>query len=105
MIFCGVFDSHGSLGHKYAQRAREKLPSLLSEAIKMSQQEVHKHHDANAAHTSSNADVYDDKNQNMTFASWEGCFVKSFTEMDEELARSIESDGFSGGCTAITVVK
>ena len=53
----------------------------------------------------SGMDVSGDKNQNMSFASWEGSFVKSFSEMDEQLAQIIDTDVFCGGSTAVTVVK
>ncbi|KAG2380624.1 protein phosphatase 2C 74 [Vigna angularis] len=99
MIFCGVFDGHGPLGHKFSQSIRDKLPSKLSASIKQSQQKVIKHNDTNATDGSSHSKV------NMSFSSWEGSFMKCFTEMDEYLAKNIDSKGFSGGSTAVTVIK
>ncbi|XP_061375810.1 probable protein phosphatase 2C 65 [Gastrolobium bilobum] len=101
MTFCGVFDGHGPLGHKFAQYTRDNLPSKLSAAIKLSQQQkVLKHYDSNATYTGINGE----DNQNMSFASWEGSFVRSFKEMDEDLARNIDTN-YSGGSTAVTVIK
>lgn len=93
MIFCGVFDGHGPQGHRFSQCIRDNLPSKLSAAIKLPQQ--------NAADTGS----YDEDNRHMSFASWEGKFLRSFREMDEDLARNIDRDGYCGGSTAVTVIK
>ncbi|XP_019435913.1 PREDICTED: probable protein phosphatase 2C 65 [Lupinus angustifolius] len=89
-IFCGVFDGHGPLGHKFSQCIRDNLPSKLSEAIKMSQQ---------------NSSSSSQHKQNMSFVSWNESFLKSFIEMDEELAMKVDTDGFCGGSTAVTVIK
>lgn len=106
MIFCGVFDGHGPLGHKVSQFIRDNLPSKLSEAIKMSQQKTCKYYDAHDTDTASFDDVYDDDNNiNMSLASWEGCFLKSFDEMDDHLAQEINTDSYCSGCTAVTVIK
>ncbi|KAE9603148.1 hypothetical protein Lal_00018756 [Lupinus albus] len=90
MIFCGVFDGHGPLGHKFSHCVRDNLPSKLSEAIKMSQQ---------------NSSSSGQHKQNMSFVSWNESFNKSFIEMDEELAMKVDTDGFRGGSTAVTVIK
>ncbi|KAK7349739.1 hypothetical protein VNO77_07362 [Canavalia gladiata] len=105
MIFCGVFDGHGPLGHKIAQSIRDNLPSKLSAAIKQSQQNVFKHNDANAADAGNHGNVHGENNRNMSFASWEEIFKSSFYEMDQDLAKTIDTNGFCGGSTAVTVVK
>ncbi|QCE02231.1 protein kinase A [Vigna unguiculata] len=105
MIFCGVFDGHGPLGHRFSQSIRDKLPSKLSESIKQSQQKVIKHNDTNATDGSSDSNVHVEDNQNMSFASWEGSFKTCFTEMDEDLATNIDPTGLAGGSTAVTVIK
>lgn len=102
MTFCGVFDGHGPQGHKFSQSIRDNLPSKLSSAIKMSQQKACK---ANAEDIGSYGDVYSENNQHLTFASWEGNFVRSFNEMDQDLAKNIDTDGFCGGSTAVTLIK
>jgi len=102
-IFCGVFDGHGPLGHKFARSLREKLPSKLSASIKQSQQKVVKH--TNDTDGSSHSNVYVEDDQNMSFSSWEGSFTRCFNEMDEELIKNIDSKGFGGGSTAVTVIK
>ncbi|KAL2330653.1 hypothetical protein Fmac_018234 [Flemingia macrophylla] len=106
VIFCGVFDGHGPLGHKVSQFIRDNLPSKLSAAIEISQQKATKFYDANDAETASFDDVYDDyNNPNMSLAAWEGCFLKSFDEMDEYLAQEINTDSYCSGCTAVTLIK
>ncbi|KAK7294778.1 hypothetical protein RJT34_17674 [Clitoria ternatea] len=105
MIFCGVFDGHGPLGHKVSQFVRDNLPLKLSAAIKMSQQKACKYYDASDTNTGAFGDVYHENNDNMSLASWEGCFLKSFDEMDEYLAQQVNTDSYCSGCTAVTVVK
>ena len=102
MIFCGMFDGHGPLGHKVSQYIRDNLPSKLSAAIKLAQQKASNYYDANDADTS----TFDgENNQNMSLASWEGCFLKSFKEMDDHLAKDINTDSYCSGSTAVTVIK
>ncbi|CAJ2656106.1 unnamed protein product [Trifolium pratense] len=92
-IFCGVFDGHGPRGHKFAQSIRDNLPSTLSTTIKMSQQNVSNETDANATNKSTSND------------SWEEHFSSSFNQMDEHLAKNVDTDGLCGGCVAITLIK
>lgn len=101
MIFCGVFDGHGPLGHKVSQYIRDNLPSKLSAAIKLAQQKASNYHNANDADTG----TFDETNKNLSLASWEGCFLKSFNEMDENLAKDINTDSYCSGSTAVTVIK
>ncbi|KAE9618193.1 putative protein-serine/threonine phosphatase [Lupinus albus] len=107
MVFCGVFDGHGPLGHKVSQYIRDKLPLKLSEAIKMSQHKACRFYDANDSESESfyDNDIYDDNNQTMSLAAWEGCFLKSFDEIDEHLAHEINIDTYCSGSTAVTVIK
>ncbi|KAK7339982.1 hypothetical protein VNO77_20672 [Canavalia gladiata] len=106
VIFCGVFDGHGPLGHKVSQFIRDNLPSKLSEAIKMSQERAFKYYDAGDADTPSFNDVsHENRHNNMSLASWEGCFLKSFDEMDDHLAQEVNTDSYCSGCTAVTLVK
>ncbi|GAU17162.1 hypothetical protein TSUD_177920 [Trifolium subterraneum] len=107
MIFCGVFDGHGPLGHKVSQFIRDNLPSKLSEAIKMAQEKSFKYYDANDADTETFHDAYNDSNRhnNITLPSWEGCFLKSFDEMDDHLAQEVNTDSYCSGCTAVTVIR
>ncbi|WJX42901.1 hypothetical protein P8452_30075 [Trifolium repens] len=92
-IFCGVFDGHGPRGHKFAQSIRDNLPSKLSTTIKMSQQNVSNEVDANATNKSTSND------------SWEEQFCSTFNQMDEHLAKNVDTDGLCGGCVAITLIK
>lgn len=107
MVFCGVFDGHGPLGHKVSQFIRDNLPSKLSEAIKMAQQKANKYYDANDADTDNFDNVHHNSNRinNISLASWEGCFLKSFDEMDDHLAREVNTDSYCSGCTAVALIK
>ncbi|RZC19118.1 putative disease resistance RPP13-like protein 1 isoform E [Glycine soja] len=77
MIFCGVFDGHDPLGHRLSQCIRDNLPSKLSAPIKLSQEKAMKHCHANATNGGSHSDVHVEDNQNMSFPSWEGTFMRS----------------------------
>ncbi|RDX61619.1 putative protein phosphatase 2C 74, partial [Mucuna pruriens] len=103
MIFCGVFDGHGPLGHKFARCIRDDLPLKFSAVIKQSQQKIIKHSYANATGGGNCSDVHDD--QHMSFSPWEGTFTKCFSEMDKDLAKKINTNGFCGGSTAVTLIK
>ena len=105
MIFCGVFDGHGPLGHKFSNSIRDKLPLKLSASIKQSQQKAINDNDTNETDVISHSNVYAEDNQNMSFSSWEGSFMRCFSEMDEDLAKNIDTKGFRGGSTAVTVIK
>ncbi|RDX99070.1 putative protein phosphatase 2C 74, partial [Mucuna pruriens] len=104
-IFCGVFDGHGPLGHKFSECICDDLPSKLSAAIKQAQEKFIKDYDGNATDGDSDGDECGEDNQNMSFASWEGTFTRCFNEMDEELAKNIDPDGFCGGSTAVIAIK
>ncbi|MED6199768.1 hypothetical protein PIB30_079007 [Stylosanthes scabra] len=87
MIFCGVFDGHGPLGHKVSQYIRDNLPSKRSAAIKLAQQKANNYYDDTDADTSTFGDT--NNQQNMSLASWEGCFIKTFKEMDDYSLRTL----------------
>lgn len=99
-IFCGVFDGHGRHGHVVSRFIRNNLPSKLSAAVKMSQQKLSEYSDANATDSENN-----DQNMSLSLASWENCFVKSFNETDEDVAREINTNSFCSGSTAVTIIK
>ena len=80
MIFCDVFDGHDPLGHRLSQCIRDNLPSKLSAPIKLSQEKAMKHCHANATNGGSHSDVHVEDNQNMSFPSWEGTFMRCFSE-------------------------
>ena len=80
MIFCGVFDGHDPLGHWLSQCICDNLPSKLSAPIKLSQEKAMKHCHANATNGGSHSDVHVEDNQNMSFPSWEGTFMRCFSE-------------------------
>ncbi|KAK7390275.1 hypothetical protein VNO78_25576 [Psophocarpus tetragonolobus] len=105
MVFCGVFDGHGPLGHKFARCIRDNLPSKLSKSIKQLQEKVCKQCSTNATDGSSHSNDNVEDDQNMSFASCEEIFMRCFSEMDENLAKKIDADGFRGGSTAVTLIK
>lgn len=106
MIFCGVFDGHGPLGHKVSHYVRDNLPSKLSASIKTSQQKkVSKYYSACAPTIGHHHHVSGQDKQNMSLASWECSLVKSFNEMDDDVARDISFDSYSSGTTAVTVIQ
>lgn len=103
-----MFDGHGPLGHKFSYSIRDKLPSKLSTIIKLSQQKLSKQNGPNAKEKSSYGDLYsndDEINQQLSIASWEGSFLRSFNEMDKYLAKNVDTDGFCGGSVAVTLIK
>ena len=53
----------------------------------------------------SRGDVHVEDNQNMSFPSWEGTFMRCFSEINEKLAKNIDTDGFHGGSTSVSVLK
>lgn len=102
MIFCGVFDGHGPLGHKVSQYIRDNLPGKISESIKMTRQKkVGQLWDTYPRERRSHGG----NGLNMSLASWESSLVKSFNEMDEHIARDINTDSFSSGTTAVTLIQ
>lgn len=116
MFFCGVFDGHGPQGHRVAHHVRDNLPSKLSAALKLSQRHQRKYSKVDVTDTdddsSGNCNSRDIKDrlrnrysQNISLASWEGSFVKSFKETDDELCLDSSIDSFCSGTTAVTIVK
>lgn len=96
MIFCGVFDGHGPLGHRVSHYIRDHLPAKISKSIKMTQKKK----------PSRLWDYYPrDASGHMTLAAWERNLVKSFNDLDEDVARDINTDAFSSGATAVTVIQ
>lgn len=88
-----MLDGHGPLGHKFSKHIRDNLPLKLCGTIKMSQQNVSK--DNGAKNT-----------EKITYGdSWEEHFFSSFNDMDQDLAKNIDTGGFNGGSTAITLIK
>lgn len=98
MTLCGVFDGHGPVGHIVARYARTTLPLKISAAIKKSQQH-------RARHYNNDEDDDAESSQIIPFASWEGILRKSYNEVDEAIAREINTDSFYSGSTSVTVIK
>jgi len=52
-----------------------------------------------------NVSIQDEDKQHLSCTSWENHFFSSFNEMDEDLAKNIDTDGFCGGSVAVTLIK
>ncbi|KAF8392646.1 hypothetical protein HHK36_022995 [Tetracentron sinense] len=95
MIFCGVFDGHGSWGHFVSKRVRESVPlSLL----------------CNWQETlaSISIDPYfflgSDKELDR-FDIWKQSYLKTYAAIDKELEKHRGIDSFYSGTTALTIVR
>ncbi|CAL9069515.1 probable protein phosphatase 2C 34 [Musa acuminata AAA Group] len=89
MMFCGIFDGHGSWGHYVAKAVRKSLPSSLlcnwQEALAL-------------------ASLVADKKP-CHFDVWKQSYIKSFAAVDKELEHDRRLDSFRSGSTALTIVK
>ncbi|KAG6646684.1 hypothetical protein I3843_07G024900 [Carya illinoinensis] len=96
MIFCGIFDGHGSWGHFVAKMVRESLPpSLLSNW----QETV-----AEAA-LDPECDLQSDKKHHR-FDIWKHSYLKTCAAIDQELHEQHRKiDSFYSGTTALTIVR
>lgn len=90
-----MFDGHGPYGHVVARYVSKSLPTKLSIAIKIAQQKAFMY---NAA---SEGKYHPD----LSLGSWENIFLKSFSDMDNSIARDINTDSFYSGSTAVTLIK
>lgn len=95
MIFCGIFDGHGSWGHFVAKMVRESMPpSLLC-----NWQET-------VAQTSVDpeCDLESDKKHHW-FNIWKHSYLKTCAAIDQELGQQRKIDSFNSGTTALTIVR
>ncbi|KAG5244754.1 phosphatase family protein [Salix suchowensis] len=95
MVFCGIFDGHGSWGHFVAKKVRDSMPpSLLcnwQETLAQRSQEP-------------DIDLESDK-KNQSFNIWKHSYLKTCSAVDQELGQHRKIDSFSSGTTALTVVR
>ncbi|GFZ07173.1 protein phosphatase 2C family protein [Actinidia rufa] len=95
MMFCGIFDGHGSWGHYVAKRVRETLPlSLLC-----NWQET-----LAEASLDLKFDLESDKKL-QRFNIWKHSYLKACAAVDQDLAQHCKIDSFYSGTTALTVVR
>uniref|UniRef100_A0A6N2KTL7 PPM-type phosphatase domain-containing protein n=1 Tax=Salix viminalis TaxID=40686 RepID=A0A6N2KTL7_SALVM len=95
MVFCGIFDGHGSWGHFVAKKVRDSMPpSLLcnwQETLAQRSQDP-------------DMDLESDK-KNQSFNIWKHSYLKTCSAVDQELGQHRKIDSFSSGTTALTVVR
>ncbi|KAF2536595.1 hypothetical protein F2Q70_00006943 [Brassica cretica] len=87
MIFCGVFDGHGPMGHKISRHVCDSLPSRVHSRIK-----------------SSNISSQSRQEEGL-FCELEEVLVTFFKRIDSELGLDSPYDSFCSGTTAVTVLK
>ncbi|XP_010921599.1 probable protein phosphatase 2C 73 [Elaeis guineensis] len=89
MIFCGIFDGHGSWGHYVAKAVQKSLPPCLlcnwQEALAL-------------------AALVADKKL-CQFDIWKQSYLRTCTTVDKELEQHRRLDSFHSGTTALTIVK
>ncbi|KAJ4882230.1 putative protein phosphatase 2C 65 [Raphanus sativus] len=90
MIFCGVFDGHGPMGHKISRRVCDSLPSRVHSRIKSSK--------------SGGNDIVSRQEEGL-FRELEKVLVTFFKRIDSELGLDSPYDSFCSGTTAVTVLK
>ncbi|PKA58405.1 putative protein phosphatase 2C 34 [Apostasia shenzhenica] len=88
VIFCGVFDGHGSWGHHVARKVCKSLPSSLlcnwQEAIALA--------------------IVDDRISSGHFEIWKESFLRTFAAVDKELEGNPRLDSFNSGTTALSII-
>ncbi|KAK1278634.1 putative protein phosphatase 2C 34 [Acorus gramineus] len=97
LMFCGVFDGHGSWGHFVAKRVRELLPSFLlcdwQEVLSM-----------NSLVSGIEEEIEVEK-KSTPFDVWKESYLRTCTAVDKELKRHCGLDSFYSGTTALMIVK
>lgn len=95
MIFCGVFDGHGPMGHKISRHVCENLPSRVHSKIRSSKSGGNENIEYNNSSQS----------QEGLFREFEDVLVTFFKQIDSELGLDSPYDSFCSGTTAVTVLK
>lgn len=95
MIFCGIFDGHGTWGHFVSKKVRESMPpSLLCNWQEMLVE----------ASLDPDFDPESDKKL-QRFNLWKHSYIKTCAGIDRELEKCRKIDSFHSGTTALTVVR
>ncbi|KAK7269391.1 hypothetical protein RIF29_22117 [Crotalaria pallida] len=95
MMFCGIFDGHGSWGHFVAKRVRESMPpSLLCNWQETLSQ----------TSLDQDIDVETEKKQHR-FNIWKHSYLKTCAAIDQELEQNRKIDSFFSGTTALSIVR
>lgn len=90
LIFCGIFDGHGSWGHYVARETRNSLPSSLL---------------CNWQKSLALTSLKDNGTSINHSEIWKESFLKSCAAVDKELEENTELDSFNSGTTALSIVK
>lgn len=96
--FCGIFDGHGSNGHRVSTMVRNKLPSLVINQI-------------NTMAKVTSSPRYNEKGDKESsigdkrLGKWKEAFVSAFKVMDKEIKFLENVDCTCSGTTAAVVVK
>ncbi|VVB12818.1 unnamed protein product [Arabis nemorensis] len=99
MIFCGVFDGHGPMGHKISRHVCENLPSRVHSKIRSSKSGSNENVENN------NSSESQEESQEVLFRECEDVLVTFFKQIDSELGLDSPYDSFCSGTTAVTVLK
>lgn len=99
MIFCGVFDGHGPMGHKISRHVCENLPSRVHSKIRSSKTGSNENVENN------NSSESQEESQEGLFREREEVLVTFFKQIDSELGLDSPYDSFCSGTTAVTVLK
>ena len=95
MIFCGIFDGHGSWGHFVAKMVRESMPPCLlcnwQETVAQTPLDPE-------------CDLESDKKRHW-FNTWKHSYLKTCAAIDQELEQHRKIDTFNSGTTALTIVR
>ncbi|KAG0453611.1 hypothetical protein HPP92_024915 [Vanilla planifolia] len=89
LIFCGVFDGHGSWGHHVAKQVRKALPSSL----------LCKWQETLASASTDTCKTIGH------FEIWKESYLRACAAVDGELRLSRGLDSFNSGTTALTIIK
>ncbi|GAB2277380.1 Probable protein phosphatase 2C 73 [Dionaea muscipula] len=95
MIFCGIFDGHGSWGHYVAKMVRESLPSSLlcnwQETVSQLALDLDPDLSCN--------------NKLHWFNIWKHSFIKTCAAIDQELKHHRKIDSHYSGTTALAILR
>ncbi|XP_026453877.1 probable protein phosphatase 2C 34 [Papaver somniferum] len=95
MMFCGVFDGHGTWGHYVSKHVRDSMPSSL---LRNWQETLA------AASDDPKFELTTDKNVRQ-FNIWKQGYLKTCAAVDRELKQHRTVDAFNSGTTAVTIVR
>ncbi|KAK8947314.1 putative protein phosphatase 2C 34 [Platanthera zijinensis] len=90
ILFCGIFDGHGSWGHYVAGYIQKSLPSSLL---------------CNWQKTLAMAAIKESNSSINHAEIWKDSFLRSCAAVDKEIQENTKLDSFNSGSTALSIVK